>query len=161
MAFHPEEQERFSKRWEWRGKSPLASSGLAKSTSQRLSGLQTLDVILNLRNHWTSVNQPSHGNVISWVLRRCRTTWGNLRQSSSWLTSSITSCESKGAWRSRTPPLAAGHWWSPPAWRETPPLEPGTLGRCRSRIRVGRSPAAIQKHSQRDMGPHFQVPAPP
>lgn len=113
--------------------------------------------MFNLRNCRPTVNQPSHvKNVISWVLRRCRTTWGNLRQSSSWPASSITSCESKGAWRSRIPPLAAGHWWSPPAWREIPPSEPGILGRYRSRILAGHSPAATHRHSGYDIGSHLR-----
>lgn len=145
MAFHPEEQERVSKRW---GSEREESFRLLRSCQIHvtlLSRLQTLDVILNLRNWWTSRNQPSHvKNRISWVLRGCRTAWGNLRQSSPGETSSVTSCESKGAWRCRTPPLAAGRWWSPPALRGTPLSAPATLGRCRSRIPASRSPAATQ-----------------
>lgn len=149
----------FSKRWEWRGKSPLASSGLAKSTSHGFPGSRPLTWFLNLRNCRPTVNQPSHvKNVISWVLRRHRTTWGNLRRSSSWPVSPITFCESKGVWRSQTPPLAAGRWWSPPAWPETPPSEPGILGRYRSRILAGHSPAATHRHSGFDTGPHLQIP---
>lgn len=106
-----------------------------------LSRFQTLYMILNLRNCWTSANQSSHvKNMISWVLRGCGITRGNLRQSSSGKTSSVTSCESKGAWHSRTPPLAAGRWWSPPASRGTPLSGPVTPGRCRSKIPAGHSP---------------------
>lgn len=160
MAFHPEEQEHVSKRWGLDREESFRPLRSCQIRVKLLSRLRTLDVIFNLRNCWTSMNQPSHvKNMIPWVLRGCRITWGNLRQSSPGKTSSVTSCESKGAWRSRTPPWAAGRWWSPPASRGTQPSGPGTLGRCRSRIPASHWPAATQT-GNRTVRPHLRPHAP-
>lgn len=68
---------------------------------------------------------------------------------------SVTSCESKAAWRSQIPPSATGRWWSPPASRGTPPSGPGTLGRCRSKIPTSHSPAATQTERGHDTEVRF------
>lgn len=145
---------------DWTGKNPSDRSGLAKSVSNCFPGSEPLTWF----STWETAEQvwSNHHmskNMIPWVLRGCRITWGNLRQSSPGKTSSVTSCESKGAWRSRTPPWAAGRWWSPPASRGTRPSGPGTLGRCRSRIPASHWPAATQT-GNRTVRPHLRPHAP-
>lgn len=60
----------------------------------------------------------------------------------------VTSCGSRSCEWGPTPPLVSGHWWSPPAFRGTPPSAPETHERCRSRSPTGSPRAVRNTHTQ-------------
>lgn len=59
----------------------------------------------------------------------------------------VTSCGSRLCEWGLTPPLVSGHWWSPPTFRGTPLLGPGTHGKCRNRSPGDFPPAWKQTQS--------------